>query len=169
MDLNLYKDQNGKTFVKEFAAVNVNTTKMQSFMFLLSPDASVDVPCCGTRNFGHFEYKELQNIVESVTKPALVILAYGKEKCDLLEKLLNRSITDVTRVLNCPDPTKRVKRSNEDVTRTMYCPDPKNVVSESKVSCLEWRHHETCALTTAHIMAQWLQSHQGRTLGLLRK
>lgn len=96
---------------------------------------------------GHVPYTEFKNILKELCSRATGLYAFQEDDCEFLERATNLSVTSLKQNLNAPAPAD---------------------VAVQGLSCLSPCHRVVrrfrCALTEAHVLAQWLFSHQTRLL-----
>lgn len=111
VDFTFVIGRHGERVVKELAIVDVEDNRLQSYYFqppyvTSSDEINYSASSRGANwNDGNVPYDELETILANATDSASAIYAYGKETSDFLDKLLNRSIIDLTRHFKCPSPT----------------------------------------------------------------
>lgn len=122
-------DVDVKNEIKELAVVDVDGWRMQSFHLRSSNNKKID---------GHVPYSELQRILYETTDQATTIFAYDQEKCDFLEKLLDRTVVNMKRSYECPPP---------------------NEMSFITNTCMSLRHiTKDCAMRNAQKLALWVKA-----------
>lgn len=145
----------GDRIVKELAIVDIEAKRLQSYYFKPPYTAADDElnysqsSRGATWNGGHIAYCELERLLVETTVTATAIYAYGKEKCSFLDDVLDRSIIDLTRHFECPEPSS---------------------IDLPTWSCIYLPHspHSStyCALRSAGLMMEWLR---GSHLALLSR
>lgn len=147
IDFTFVMGRYGERIIKELAIVDVEDKRLQSYHFQppytsTPEELNYSLSSRGASwNGGNISYGELGRILETTTESASAIYVYGKEKCCLLDKLLDRSIIDLTRHFDCPDPS---------------------TMGFSSWTCMHLPHSPEgatdCALRSACALVQWLRS-----------
>lgn len=159
---NYIRGEDDKLYCKELAAALVTNTGVEAVAhYIFAGPSPYNMLNEGQKNYnamlarnvhglryneGFIDYKKFVPIVRGLCERATGLFAYGQD-CTFLEAATGLSFTCLAKNLNAPNPT---------------------AIAVQGLSCLAPCHRVIrsfqCALTNAHVLAQWLHSHQTKLL-----
>lgn len=151
IDFTFCRGRQNELVVREVGVSDLTSNRLQSLHFL-PPYKMVNIAGESTTSpgtnwsDGYVQYSELERVLQEVTSTAIVVCSFGKEKCNFLENLLDRTVVDVTRGLDCPEP---------DYTgfQGKTCMLPSHLPPAAE-----------CAVRRAHVISQWLKGNYAAIL-----
>lgn len=109
IDFTYCRGKKNELVPREVGIVDLNLERLQSFNFL-PPYSFVNLKeqppfSPGAQwNGGYIPFSDMPKLLDHMTSQALALFGYGKEKCEYLENLLDRTVIDITQGVECPPP-----------------------------------------------------------------